>query len=155
MSIREAEAAGCGKGGFHRRSTTLWKTDGGSAATELVLVTPLLVLLLLVAVAFGRGVSARLRVNDAAHQAARAATLSRTAAQAQRQARTAALASLGASGASCARLAVTTAVGMFAPGGVVRVSVACTADLGVSGLPAHVVITRTAVSVVDLYRGTA
>ncbi|MEU8352452.1 TadE/TadG family type IV pilus assembly protein [Streptomyces sp. NPDC048845] len=45
----------------------------GSAAVELVLVTPLLVLLLLVVVALGLLVDARLVVTDAAHQAARAA----------------------------------------------------------------------------------
>lgn len=140
---------------FHKRATALWKTDDGSVAMELVLVTPLLVLLLMIAVALGRMASARLRVDDAAHQAARAASLTRTAAQAQRQARAAAFASLGASGASCAHVTVTADVGTFTPGGVVRVSVACSADLGVSGLPAHVTVTRTAVSVVDLHRGAA
>lgn len=48
--------------------------DYGSATTELVLVTPLLILLALVAVAFGKLVGARLDADEAAHQAARAAS---------------------------------------------------------------------------------
>ncbi len=140
-------------GGIHRQASPLWMTDRGSASTELVLLAPLLVLLLLVAVAFGRLGSARLRVDDAAHQAARAATLARTAGEAERKAHEAAGAALTASGAACARFEVTANVGPLEPGGVVRVSVECTADLGVSGLAPHVTVRRTAVSVIDTYRG--
>ncbi len=140
--------------GIHRRVVWLWKPDRGSASTELVLAAPLLVLVLLVAVALGRMASARLRVDDAAHQAARAASLARTASDAQQRAQTTARAALAASGASCAHYTVTADVGAMTPGTVVRVSVACTANLGVSALPAHVTVTRSAVSVIDSYRGT-
>jgi Flp pilus assembly protein TadG len=142
-------------GGIHRWAPWRWKSDRGSASTELVVLTPLLVLMLLVVVAFGRIVSARLRVDDAAHQAARAASLARSAGEAQRQAHAAARAALASSGASCAHFTVTADTGAMTPGSVVRVTVACTADLGVSGLPAHVTVTRTAVSVTDMYRGVA
>jgi Flp pilus assembly protein TadG len=128
--------------------------DYGSASTELVLLTPLLVLVLLVAVALGRMASARIRVDDAAHQAARAATLARTTTQAQRQARSTADAALAASGTSCAHVIVTTDAGNLIPGALVHVKVVCTADLGLSGLPAHLAVTRTAVSVIDAFRGT-
>ncbi len=128
--------------------------DGGSASTELVLLTPLLVLVLLVTVALGRMATARIRVDDAAHQAARAATLARTLPQAQRQARTTADAALAASGASCTRVTVTTDLGNLAPGALVHVKVACVADLGLSGLPAHLAVARTAVSMIDAFRGT-
>nr|WP_168517072.1 TadE/TadG family type IV pilus assembly protein [Streptomyces sp. S1D4-11]QIZ01506.1 hypothetical protein HEP87_11165 [Streptomyces sp. S1D4-11] len=57
--------------------------DAGSATTELVLVTPLLILLALVAVAFGKLVGARLDADEAAHQAARAASLARSADEAR------------------------------------------------------------------------
>ncbi len=139
--------------GIHRQVSSLWTTDRGSVSTELVLLAPLLVLLLLVAVAFGRLASARLRVDDAAHQAARAASLARTAGEAERKAHEAAGAALAASGASCARFEVTANVGPLEPGGVVRVTVACTADLGISGLAPHMTVRRTAVSVIDTYRG--
>lgn len=139
---------------FHRRGSDLWKTDDGSVSTELVLLTPVLVLVLLVAVAFGRMASVRLRVDDAAHQAARAASLTRTAGQAHGQAHAAAVAALAASGASCTHVTVTADIGAFTPGGVVRVKVACAAELGVSGLPARITVARTAVSVIDTYRGT-
>jgi Flp pilus assembly protein TadG len=140
--------------GIHRRGVRPWTSDHGSASTELVLVTPLLVLVLLVAVALGRMASARLRVDDAAHQAARAASLARTADDAQRRAQTTARAALTTSGASCAHFTVTADVGAMTPGTVVRVSVACTANLGVSALPAHVTVTRNALSVIDSFRGT-
>ena len=60
--------------------------ERGSAAAELVLVTPFLILLLLFAVAAGRLVQARLDVDSAAQQAARAASLARTPAAASAQA---------------------------------------------------------------------
>ncbi|MCQ4084396.1 pilus assembly protein [Streptomyces sp. RB6PN25] len=141
--------------GIHRRAAGLWRTEEGSAATELVVVTPLLVLVLLVMVALGRLATARLRVDDAAHQAGRAATLARTPDQARRQAGAAAGAALSASSPACTRSTVQTDTGAFAPGGVVRVTVACTAALGVVGLPGHVTITRTAVSAIDSHRGVS
>ena len=49
--------------------------EEGSATVELVLLTPALVLLALVAFAFGRVVDARILIEDAAHSAARAASL--------------------------------------------------------------------------------
>ncbi|MDG4864414.1 TadE/TadG family type IV pilus assembly protein, partial [Streptomyces sp. T-3] len=66
---------------------------------ELVLLTPLLVLILLIVVGLGRLADARLRVNDAAHQAARSASLARTDAAAQTGARASATAALTGPGA--------------------------------------------------------
>uniref|UniRef100_UPI001EF46B16 TadE/TadG family type IV pilus assembly protein n=1 Tax=Frankia sp. CiP3 TaxID=2880971 RepID=UPI001EF46B16 len=60
--------------------------DAGSAAVELTLLAPLLILLLLLVVAAGRQVQARLLVDAAARQAARAATASRSPVQAARAA---------------------------------------------------------------------
>lgn len=141
--------------GIHKPTTRLWAEDRGSASTELVVLTPLLILVLLVAVALGRMASAQLRVDDVAHQAARAASLARTEGEAQQQAHAVADAALAATGASCAHFTVTADVGPQTPGTVVRVTVVCLADLGISGLPGHVTVTRTADSVIDSYRGTA
>ncbi|MCX5206897.1 pilus assembly protein [Streptomyces sp. NBC_00237] len=119
---------------------------------ELVLVTPLLILLALVAVAFGRLAGARLDADEAAHQAARAASLARTAEQAQGNALRAARASLAGAGASCTTPRVASQLGGLEPGGTVRVTVICRADLDVPGMRS-MDVTATATSVVDLYRG--
>ena len=75
--------------------------ERGSAAAELVLVTPLLFLLLLFAVAAGRLVQARLDVDSAAQQAARAASLARTPAAASAQATQVAQAALAGQSVTC------------------------------------------------------
>ncbi|MDQ1024774.1 Flp pilus assembly protein TadG [Streptomyces umbrinus] len=132
--------------------------ERGSAAVELVLVTPLLVLVLLVVVALGLLVDARLIVADAAHQAARAASLTRTEKDARAQAQQAAGAALRAAGASCTRPSVRLTTGGLTPGATVTARVSCTADLGDltrTGLPGHVPLAGTAFSVVDTYRSRA
>src|SRR5581483_7379795 len=69
--------------GHLRRAVDWWRSDQGSVTAEITLVTPLLVMLLVfVAVVIHRGVAAQLRLNDAAHQAARAASIERTPAAA-------------------------------------------------------------------------
>lgn len=131
--------------------------DRGSAAVELVLVTPLLVLVFLVVVAFGLLADARLVVADAAHQAARAASLARTETEARAQAESAASAALREAGASCTHPTVHLATGGLTPGATVRARVSCTAGLGRlshTGLPGHVPLAHTAYSVVDTFRST-
>ncbi|OIK01064.1 pilus assembly protein TadE [Streptomyces sp. MUSC 14] len=122
---------------------------------ELVLVTPLLILVLLVVVAFGLLTDARLVVTDAAHQAARAASLARTDKDAHAQAERAADAALREAGASCTRPTVRLTTGKLAPGATVTARVSCVADLGTlthTGLPGHVTLTDTAFSAVDTFR---
>ncbi len=126
--------------------------DAGSATTELVLVTPLLILLALVAVGFGKLVGARLDADEAAHQAARAASLARSADAARSDAGQAANRSLTGAGSSCTGPRIAPELGAFAPGGVVRVTVTCHASLDVPGMRS-VDVTASAASVVDLYRG--
>ncbi|WP_257156007.1 TadE/TadG family type IV pilus assembly protein [Streptomyces sp. Ru87] len=130
----------------------------GSAAVELVLVTPLLVLLLLVVVALGLLVDARLVVTDAAHQAARAASLARTETAARLQAQRAAGAALREAGAACTTPRVRLSTDGLAPGTTVTAHVSCTADLSGltrTGLPGHVTLTGTAFSVIDTFRSRA
>ncbi|AKA06861.1 pilus assembly protein TadE [Streptomyces noursei ZPM] len=125
---------------------------------ELVLLTPLLVLVLLVVVALGRLADARLVVADAAHQAARAASLSRNEHAARTWAAHAAATALKDAGAACGspRVRVTTAG--LTPGASVSANVSCTAALGDltrTGMPGHVRLDGTAFSVVDSFRGTS
>ncbi|MEV0112551.1 TadE/TadG family type IV pilus assembly protein [Streptomyces sp. NPDC050844] len=131
------------------------RDDRGSASVELVLVTPLLVLLMLVVVALGRLVDARLVVADAAHQAARAASLARTESDAHAEARRSATTALRAAGATCARLKVAVATGGLQPGHSASVQVTCVADLGGltrTGMPGTVSVASTAYSPIDTFR---
>jgi Flp pilus assembly protein TadG len=76
-------------GGTHlagERAPRRGRRDQGSAATELTIWTPLLILILLFVVSCGRLVQAQLRLSDAAHSAARAASLARDPASASRAA---------------------------------------------------------------------
>ncbi|MGH4029348.1 TadE/TadG family type IV pilus assembly protein [Actinomycetota bacterium Odt1-20B] len=124
---------------------------------ELVLVTPLLVLVLLVVVALGRLADARLIVADAAHQAARAASLARTDKEAHAQAQQAAGAALREAGSACTQPHVRLTTGGLAPGATVTAHLSCTADLSdltMSRMPGHMTLDETAYSVVDTYRST-
>lgn len=134
-----------------------WRDECGSAAVELVLLVPLLVLILLFVVTVGRFASARGVVDDAAHQAARAASLTRSPSAADQAARAAAQLALDGAGVSCTSLTVAVDTAGFAPGGRVRVSVSCTvslSEMGALGVPGHRTLTGQASSVVDEHRGT-
>ena len=132
--------------------------DRGSAAAELVLVTPFLFLLLLFAVAAGRLVQGKLDVDSAAQQAARAASEARTPAAASAQAQQVAQAALARQSVTCDPAVITPDLGDFTPGGVVTVQVSCTVQLsGLSLLhiPGSETITASASSPIDVYRGNA
>ncbi|MGH9295630.1 MAG: TadE/TadG family type IV pilus assembly protein [Acidimicrobiales bacterium] len=129
--------------------------ERGAVTTELVLVTPLLILLLVFVVALGRLASARLDVDGAAGEAARAASIATDPAAATAAASQTADAALGSDHVTCADLAVSTDTASFAPGGSVAVTVTCTVALGdLTGLrlPASESVSSTATSVIDTYR---
>ncbi|MCX4834222.1 pilus assembly protein [Streptomyces sp. NBC_00006] len=128
------------------------RDERGSVSTELVLLTPLLILILLIAVDFGRLAGARLDADEAAHQAARAASLARSGPQGNTEAQSAATASLNGAGSSCRNPHIAAITGGFQPGSVVTVRVTCHVDPDTPGLPDHTIAAR-ATSVVDLYRG--
>ena len=129
--------------------------EAGAVATELVLLTPLLIVILLFVVALGRLAGARLDVDGAAAQAARAASIARDPATATAMADQTATAALSSDRVTCAHLEVVTDATAFAPGGTVTVTVTCTVDLAdLTGLrlPPAESITASATSVVDTYR---
>lgn len=135
-----------------------WSDETGGVTVELVLLTPLLIVLLLFVVALGRLAGARLDVDGAAAQAARAASIARDPATGTNLARQTATTALGSDHVTCARLAVSTDTADFEPGGQVVVTVTCTVDLAaLSGLrlPASESITSRATSVVDTYRASS
>lgn len=138
----------------YRRS--LGSRDRGSAAAELVLVTPLLVIMMLLAVAAGRLVQARLQVDSAAQQAARAASLARDPAAAAADADATAAAALASENLTCGGLGVSTDTSDFRPGGQVSVQVSCTvslAGLALLHIPGSRTLTARFTAPIDLYRG--
>lgn len=126
-------------------------------ASELTLLAPVMILLLLFVVFCGRLADARLRVNDAAHQAVRSATLARSNAQAATDAQTTTEAALSQAGLTCRNLNVTANTGGFQPGSAVVVGVHCEiglSDLSLLAVPGSAAVNASASSVVDQFRGS-
>ncbi|WP_263247255.1 TadE/TadG family type IV pilus assembly protein [Saccharopolyspora rosea] len=126
-------------------------------ATELTLLVPVLIVLLLFVVFCGRLAEARLRVDDAAHQAVRAATLARSSSQASSNAHATAQAALSQAGVRCQHLDVFAPLAGMQPGSTVTVTVTCDiglSDLAMLGIPGSTTAESTASSVVDQWRGT-
>jgi Flp pilus assembly protein TadG len=133
-----------------------WREGRGSATVELTVLVPVLVMLLLfVGVVVHRAVEARIRLDDVAHQAARAASLERSAPTAGAAARRTAEAALAAAGVSCASSDVRTDAAGLRPGGAVRVTVTCVVDLGdalLLGVAGRRSLSASALEPVDVYR---
>lgn len=130
----------------------------GSATLELVLATPLLVLLLLLVVEVGRLATARADVDDAARAAARAASVQRDPRSATVAARRMVVATLAERGVTCRRLDSAVDARAFHPGGWVAVDLTCTvslSDLTLLRLPASRAIHSRFVESVDTFRGPA
>jgi len=120
--------------------------DRGSSTAELVIVTPIIIIMLLLVVAFGRYAYGNQLVEQAASAAARAASLSATASQADDRAQQAAAASLSDAGVACTSMTITVDAADFRAGGTVGVTLTCAADLSglaLAGLPGAVTMTAT------------
>ncbi|PRY29208.1 TadE/TadG family type IV pilus assembly protein [Umezawaea tangerina] len=135
-----------------------WRADDGSVAAEITIAAPFLVMFLVfIGVVVHRGVDARIRIDDAAHQAARAASVERAPATASTAAQSTAADALSSAGVMCTSLSVSTATGDLRPGGTVSVTVACTVDSGdalVLGVPGSKTLSATSIEPVDLWRST-
>ena len=132
--------------------------ERGSAALEITLITPLLVLILLFVVGLGRLAQARGEVDGAARDAARAASIARTPGGAQTDAQSAAAATLADRSITCANLDVAVDTTQFRPGGNVIVDVKCTvklSDLVGVGFGSDRDLHGHAISVIDTYRGVS
>jgi Flp pilus assembly protein TadG len=130
--------------------------ERGSVTTELVIVTPLMLLFLLLVVALGRTAGSRIDINGAASEAARAASIARTPLAAADAARQTATAAFADQHVTCANLDVTTNTANFRPSGTVTVSVRCAVkleDLTGLRLPSGKTLTATASAPIDRYRG--
>ncbi|WP_329453401.1 pilus assembly protein (plasmid) [Streptomyces sp. NBC_01724] len=135
------------------------RKDRGSEAIQAAIVTPLLIAFLCMAVAAGRIIQSGSKVDAAAEDAARAASIERTYGTATSAASEAAARSLDDQGVSCASKSVSVdAGGLNVPVGQVgyaTVTVTCTvnlSDLLLPGAPGSKTMTSTFSSVVDAYR---
>ncbi|MFD9464496.1 TadE family protein [Streptomyces sp. NPDC060027] len=134
-------------------------SDDGSAAIEAAIVLPSLIMFLCLAIAGGRIVTSQAKIDAAAEDAAREASIHRTAAAAQDAAHSAAAESLTDQGIACASTTVhVNTGGVSVPVGqvgTVTVTVTCTvnlSDLLLPGVPGARTLSSTATSVVDQYR---
>lgn len=133
------------------------RSERGSASVELVLLTPVLVTILLLVVTFGRATSAAADVEAAARDAARAASLARSAGGATTKGQEAANASIHEAGYRCQSFEVGIDTSRFQPDGIVTATARCRlslSDLSGVGLPESVTIERSFSEAVDRYRGT-
>lgn len=131
-------------------------SERGAAAVELVLVTPVLVVLMLFAVAGGRLASARAELDAAARDSARAASIARSPATAERAGQEAAGAALADERLTCQRFAVAIDTSDFRPGGMVTAVVTCDvglADLTGLGVPGTRTLSSRFVEPIDRFRG--
>ena len=131
------------------------RDERGVMAIEAVLLTPALVAAIILIVAGARYVDARGQTNHAAYAAARAASLATNQEAAVQAGEKAAEDSMSDRGQACADLVVVINAGDFVPGGSVRATVTCTADLsdlvGI-GLPGEETFTFSAVVPLEQHR---
>ncbi len=131
------------------------ESEAGSAIAELVIVAPVLMIMGLLMVLFGRYQGAQSSVYAAARAGVEAAVVQSSQGQATQAASGAVSSSLASSGVFCPSPAIGVDVSGFAPGGSVSVSVTCNVplrDLGLPGFPASKTITGSASAPVDPYK---
>ena len=130
--------------------------ERGAMAIEVVILTPALVAAIMVIAAGARYVDARGQVNSAAYAAARAASLTTNQEAAVQAGTKAAEQSMSQRGLACANLTVSVDAADFNPGGDVRATVRCVADLsdlaGVGPIPGSKTFTFTAVVPLEQHR---
>jgi Flp pilus assembly protein TadG len=129
--------------------------EHGSTAVEAAIVAPALLLFVLLVVLGGRVAGAKLRVEEAARDAARAASMARNAGQASEDAHSTAEATLGNAGVTCATFSVQPNLGGFRPGDTITVTVRCTtplSDLKPLPVPGSKTLSATYAVVIDPYR---
>jgi Flp pilus assembly protein TadG len=142
-----------------RHDHTSRARDRGSSAIEAAILAPALIAILMFAIAAMRIEVASQSVDSAAHDAARAASISNTATEAKQAALKTADARLAAQGLQCRTLDVNVDVSQFGrPVGTVAavtVTIVCVVelrDVAVPGMPGSKTLTSRFVSYLDQYR---
>lgn len=141
------------------RHRMLWRADDGDAALELVIISPVIVLMLLFVVAVGRLSTAHASIAAAARDAARQASISRTPSTARTAALASAKAALRQDGLDCSPVVRLDTSGFAVPVGrpaTVSASVTCSvplSDLVVPGMPGSKTLSSAFTSPLAPYRG--
>jgi Flp pilus assembly protein TadG len=129
--------------------------ERGAVSTELAVLTPLVIALVLFVVYAGRVVETEADVSHAAYEAARAATITDSPRAAHAAATETAAANIATGTVACRTLDVDVDTAAFTPGGHVSVTVTCQAafsDLSLLAVPGSRTVTATAHSVIDTHR---
>lgn len=127
----------------------------GAVSTELAVLAPLLIGFMLFVVFAGRVAQAEGDVANAAHEAARAASLVGTPRAAVEAATETAEANIAEGAVACRRLEVIVDTTDFDAGGQVTVTVSCEAafgDIAMLSVPGSRTFVATAVEVIDVFR---
>lgn len=131
--------------------------ERGTAAIELTLMAPVLMVILLFVVGLGRMAHARQQIESVAADSARAASLERNTAMSAQAAKTAAEMSLGDAGVSCTDLKVDVDLSSYQPGGRVTVTVSCQtklSDVTMAGFPGSRTFTATSSVPIENFRSS-
>lgn len=129
--------------------------ESGSLVVELVVLTPVVFIIAMCTLVFGRVSNARQLVTESARAGAQAASLMPNAESAQSAAVDNAQVGTDNQAHTCVRAQVATDVSHYYPGGYVRVTVTCSvtlSDLSVPGVPGSTNISESATAPVDPYR---
>jgi Flp pilus assembly protein TadG len=129
--------------------------QNGSLTVELVVITPVLFILAITILAFGRVSEARQQIVEASRASAESAALLPSASSAQQESVDAGVTGAIDSTHACAHVQVVTDVSHFYPGGYVTVTVVCQvdlSDLSVPGIPGATTIRATSTAPIDPYR---
>jgi Flp pilus assembly protein TadG len=131
------------------------RNDSGSLVVELVVLTPVVFLIALCILVFGRVSEARQLVTESARAGADAAAVMPNAESAQSAAIDSAAVGTNGQTHTCANAHVVADVSHYYPGGYVRVTVTCSvalSDLSVPGVPGSTTISESSTAPVDPYR---
>jgi Flp pilus assembly protein TadG len=132
-----------------------FRDQDGSLTVELVVLTPVLFILALTILVFGRVSEARQQVVEASRAGAQAAAVLPNAGSAERGAAATAVVGVFDRAHTCAHSQIETDVSHFYPGGYVTVTVVCQvdlSDLSVPGIPGSTTVRASATAPIDPYR---
>jgi hypothetical protein len=129
--------------------------ERGSLTVELVVLTPVLMVVVLASLVFGRIVEAHQQVVEAARAGAEAAAVLPTVGTARWVGSINSMINLVGRTHTCAHADISIDTSHFVPGGYVTASVTCLvllSDIGFPGLPGSTTVSASATAPIDPYR---
>lgn len=132
------------------------RDERGSLALEMALLAPFLLLIVALIYAYGRVGQVNGTLESGTRDAARSATMARSADEASRTATQVVRQALANAPAACRTSLDVHLVGDFLPGEPVTVNASCTysvSDLGLPGAPGSLTAKSSFTSMLDPYRG--